>query len=168
MSIDISSFFMAVDDSTLSELSTAPLALDTSMGLSENPIDWSEFPINSNTLIFTVTLKPSARNPNCLTTMENVLHNQQSRFDNFIMKLKVKHFRNIYYVTEKQKNGNYHWHGFVDVNDSFNANLFLSKCKRHFGRSEVCQPYRCYEDWYHYCHDNPIFIRHKLYPREAI
>lgn len=159
--LDISTFFNScqLNDSVLSESSTGN---PRSEFFSKTSIDWSNFPINSNTLIFTTTLKPTKVNPLGLTNMESVIYNQQSRFEEFIYKNR-KLYTNIYYVTEKQKNGNYHWHGFIDIKDAQSLICMIARMRKDFGRSEICQPYRAYKDWYNYCHQSKaIMYRHNI------
>lgn len=149
-----------LDTSVLSEVSTGQPILE------RERIEWKEYPIKSNTMIFTVTLKPSNYNPSGCISMENILYNQQARFDSFIVKMK-KYYNNIYYVTEQQKNLIYHYHGFIDIKDAICLSIMLCKFRKLFGRSEITQPYRSYEDWYDYIHKSPIHVRHNIKTLEA-
>jgi len=154
--------FCQDDNSTLSELSTGKQDSKLSEFFHKESIEWNKFVIESNTMIFTVTLKPLKINPHNMTNWKNIKYNQQARFEEFLEENK-KFYKNVYFCTEEQKNGNYHWHGFIDIKDARSLTVLLARMRKNFGRSEITQPHRAYKDWYDYIHkSDSLFHRHNI------
>lgn len=158
--IEFLSLCCPCDNSVLSELSHGN---PQSEYFQSNYCEWSEIPITDTSLIFTTTLKPSMVNPHGLTSMDNMYSNQQSRFEAFLYKNRGLYSR-VYAVAEKQKNGNFHWHGFINLDNSniTTREILLARMRKYFGRSEITQPYKSYKDWYNYIMKSPIHVIHNI------
>jgi len=154
--------FCQDDNSTLSELSPGKPDSKLSEFFHKESIEWSKFPIASNTMIFTVTLAPKRWNPGNMTSIKNIKYNQQARFEEFLEENK-KFYKHVYFCTEEQKNGMYHFHGFIDIKDARSLTVMLARMRKGFGRSEITQPHRAYRDWYDYIHKSEsLFHRHNI------
>jgi len=154
--------FCRDDNGLLSELSPGKQDSKLSEFFHKEPIEWSKFSIASNTMIFTTTISPKNWNPGNMTNMKNIVYNQQVRFEEFLEKNK-KFYGNVYFCTEEQKNGMYHFHGFINIKDARSLTVMLARMRKSFGRSEITQPHRAYKDWYDYIHKSEsLFHRHNI------